>query len=186
MLRIILIIGILFSLTGCLSPTTLGISETEWQTYTPEQQKKIKSGYYEVLKTKVEKREEAGPLENTKLLVKISGGKTNMPPFTQLSEYKPVEFQLSNGSCRSIRLEREDGQQSVEVKACFQGKSLYIDPSAYDVSKKVGSIRLYYSPVWDRGFTFENVSSSGYAHLTNVNVTVKVLNSESDHEDSSS
>lgn len=182
MLRIILLVGMPLLLTGCLSPATLGISETEWQTYSPEQRDKIKTGYYEVLKSHSNVEEQSGELENSLLSVKISDGTAKMPPFTQPSAFKPVDFELTNGSCRTITLENLDGSQSVDVKACFQGKSLFIDPSAYEVSKKVGSIRLHYSPIWTRGFTYSHISSSGYAHLENVNVTVKVLTDNSDHQ----
>lgn len=174
MFRIILIVSMLFSLTGCLTPTTLGISETDWQNYSPEQRQKIKSGYYEVLKAHPSSDEESGALADSTLSVQLAEGTAKMPPFTQAIQFKPVDFQLSNGRCRTITLESLQGNESVNVKACFLGKSLFIDPSAYEISKKVGSIRLHYSPIWDRGFTYQHISSSGYAHLEDVNVTVKV------------
>jgi hypothetical protein len=168
--QVIVMLGVL-SLTGCATPGRLGISENEWQNYSPDQQAKIKAGYYELLRNKLDSTK--GIADGSVLHVKISGGQVNMPPFAQLYNYTPIEFDITSGESRTITFKEENGKKKVDVKALYSNKTLYLDPSRYDVMKRIGSIQLHYSPIWDRGFSYQNVSSSGYAHLTNVNVALR-------------
>jgi hypothetical protein len=182
MIRIIIILISLLPLVGCVTPMRLGISEAEWRNFSPEERDKIKSGYHEVSKSK--DFEDAMP-DGSNLHVRLYGGQVNMPPFSSLYRYTPIEFDIGNGQCQNVTLNSEEGDKKVTLKACYRGKTLYLDPSRYDVSKRVGSIQLHYSPIWDRGFTYQKVSSSGYAHLTGVNVALRKYdqNGPSERED---
>jgi hypothetical protein len=159
-------------LAACVTPMKLGISEAEWENYSPEQKQKIKKGYYYILKKSI-KNTEKGESDGTSLHVQVSGGKVNMPPFSSLSSYVPITFDLRSGDCQTVHVMEQSGDKKVPMKVCYYNKTLYLDPSRYDPDKGIGSIQLHYSPIWDRGFTYQGVSSSGYVHLTNVNVTVK-------------
>lgn len=154
----------------------LGISEAEWKNYSPDERQRIKSGYYEMLKGRYSE-EEKTTSDGTMVKVKVSDGQVDMPPFANLSSYIPVEFELQSGDCQNIELRQQNGNKKISMKACYLNKTLYLDPSRYDATKKLGSIQLHYSPIWDREFTYQNVSSNGYVHLTNVNVTVRKYDS---------
>lgn len=167
-------------LSACVTPGRLGIPEEQWNNYTAEERAKIKKGYYEILKDKLDKEKVTS--DGTIVQVKLSGGKANMPPFASLFPYHPVDFEVTSGDCQTVTLKEEGGDKTVKMRACYFNKTLYLDPSHYEVSKRFGSIQLHYSPIWDRGFTYQNVSSSGYVHLTNVNVSVKRLNDEPNSE----
>jgi hypothetical protein len=172
MLRILFLVTIGLLLSACVSPVGLGISEEQWRSYTPEQKEKIKSGYYEILKKRFHSEPKVAS-DNTYLHVAIFGGKVVMPPFSSMSDYLPVEFNVSSGECTTVKIKEAGSDKMMAMKACYQNNTLFLDPSRYDPSKRVGSIQLYYSPIWDRGFSYQNVSSSGYVHLTGVNVLIQ-------------
>jgi hypothetical protein len=179
--RLLFILILAFSLSGCASRVALGISESEWQNYSPDERHKMTASYFKMLKSKVYDSDQAGS-ENSAVAVCISGGQVKMPPaFNELYAYKPVEFVIANGDCVPVMVNQLKGDRSIKMQACYRNKTLYLDPSRYDFTKKFGSIQLHYSPIWKRGFTYQKVSSDGYVRLTNVDVAVKVVNhNESD------
>lgn len=169
MKRIILLL-ITLALSACVTPARLGISEAEWANLTPEQQAKIKDGYFEV------KKHRSGPdrivPDGSNVHLKVSSGKIG----ATACNYSSFEIDVQSGNCQTVKVKQLDGDKTVDVQACYYNKTVYLDPSRYDPNKSIGSIQLHCSPIWDRGFTYQNVSSSGYAHLTNVNVAVRRYN----------
>lgn len=172
MFRILITLTATFLLFACATPMRLGISEAEWNNFSPEEKSKIKKGYYEIQKTRLHSRETVIP-DGTKLHVTIYGGVVNVPPFANKVSYSPVEFDIENGTRQIVSIRELNGDNKISMIAAYQNKTLFLDPSRYDPEKKEGSIQLHYSPIWDRGFTYENVSSTGYVYLSKVNVTVK-------------
>lgn len=172
MYRILAIIVFVLPLAACVTPTKLGISEAQWQGYAPEERQRIKSGYYEILKDKFASDQKSAP-DGTSVSVRLAGGQTSMPPFAEKYRYAPIELNVFNGECQNTVLKEQNGDKTVKLQVCYIGKTLFVDPSRYDPAKRLGSIQLHYSPIWDRGFTYRNVSSTGYAQLKDVNVTVR-------------
>lgn len=169
MQRILLLLITLF-LVACVTPARLGISEAEWSNYTPEERAKIKQGYQETKRSKIV--EKITP-DGSVVKLQISGGQMNMPPFSGALDYSPFDVHVASGDCETVKVKERNGDKTVNVQICYYNKTVYVDPSRYDPSKSVGSIQLHYSPIWDRGFTYQHVSSSGYAHLNNVNIVVR-------------
>lgn len=169
--RIILLL-ITLALSACVTPARLGISESEWGNLTPEEQAKIKQGYFEVKKNKTAGQEKIIP-DGSVVHLRVSGGKVGMPPFASAYDYTPFEVDVHSGECQNINVKELHGDKTVGIQVCYFNKTVYLDPSRYDPNKSIGSIQLHYSPIWDRGFTYQNVSSSGYAHFNNVNVAVR-------------
>lgn len=170
-------------LSGCTSisiPTKLGISESEWEGLCKNKQQVLLSNYKKIteersgfLKESKNKKE-----DNIYLEVAIHSGKIAIPPFNNNHEdwqdYKPVKFNISEGECRDITLQHfSNNKINTELSACFYNNTLYLDPSHYDLEKKNGSININFSPLWLTGFSYKNISSSGYAKLNNVTVEIK-------------
>jgi hypothetical protein len=172
MFKIIIILIAFFSLSACVSPMRLGISEAEWRNYSPEERKKIKEGYYEILKNKFHDKEKVSA-DGSVIQVKVFDGQVNMPPFSHPTNYVPFEFEIPSGSSQTVIIKEQNGNKAVAMHAYYKNKTLFLDPSRYDTEKSLGSIQLHYSPIWDRGFTYQNVSSSGYVHLFHINVAVR-------------
>lgn len=172
MLRLFLACCAVVLLAGCsVAPETLGISEQQWNQYTPQKQQTIVANY--------EKVRANNNLANTTaagygtLHVGIANGKVMMPPFTASYKYTPIEFDIADGVCREVELHNLDVMKSVDLIACFKQNVLFLDPSFYELAKQKGSIRFYYSPLWESGFAYRNISSRGYARLQQVTVTIK-------------
>lgn len=173
-----IILGLLLALTGCatMSPNKLGISETQWASYTPEQKKEIIKNYHEVQKKQSNEQQNESDT-SSRIAVSIQGGKANDARTTTPMSYQPIHFEIASGQCnKSISVVAIDNpKQKTTFKACYKNNILYLDPSRYEVSKAQGSIQLPYQPVWKRGFTYPNISSSGFANFSNVSITIKVV-----------
>jgi hypothetical protein len=171
MYRIIILL-VALTLTACVTPARLGISEEQWSNYSPEEQEKIKEGYREAKKVRAPESEAVAP-DGSVVKLRISGGNVSMPPFTDTCQYTPVDLQVTNGGCAKVKIKELNGDKTVTMQVCYRNKTVYIDPSRFDPNKALGSIQLHYSPIWNRGFTYQGVSSTGYVHLTNANVVIR-------------
>ncbi len=170
MLRLISLLLIVLFLSACATPNTLGISKAEWNNYSPVEREKIKSGYYAILRGEGKIKKSVS--DGSRVQVKISGGKIKLPPFANLENYIATNFLIRDGQCKTVQISEATAKNTIPMKVCYLNKTLYLDPSRYEIEKSVGSIQLHYSPIWDRSFTYKDVSSSGYVHLTGVNITV--------------
>jgi hypothetical protein len=173
-------------LVGCSSiPTsqTLGISDSEWGKYSVEEQQQLMANYQqisdqkEVLTEKQSKQNKSSKAKqpmasNGSLVVGIHSGKVMMAPFTDWQEYKPVVFNIKKGECKEVLLAKSDASSQVELGVCYKEKTLYLDPSKYDLAKQFGSITFNYSPLWNQGFTYTNINSSGFVRLQDVTVEI--------------
>jgi hypothetical protein len=162
-------------LGGCAtSPTTLGISEAQWKSYSKAQKNEILQNYREIHNTQEPAQTSPSASDNdTTISITIQGGKIMMPPFTQAQEYLPVTFTMTNGRCKRLSVYQTNQTQAISLDACYQNKILYLDPSRYDITKSKGSLIFNSIPFWEHGFTYRDVSSSGYAQLTHVDITIK-------------
>lgn len=178
MLRI-LVIFIFFVLTACstFTPETIGISSSEWNNYSPAKQQEIINNHNDLVNSA---RLEAPETSNNSCLqVNISDGAALMPPFTAEYPYYPASIKLADGTCKTVILTaKEEGDRQITMCACYFNNALFLDPSLYEKDKKFGSIRMRYSSLWDDGFTYHKVTSSGYVHLQDATVTVKHLSAE--------
>lgn len=170
MKRIVLLL-VTLALGACVTAERLGIPEEQWDSYSPEEQAKIKSGYEEVKKHKAV-AEKIVP-DGSIVQLKVSDGKIGIPPFDASYDYTPFNVEVASGDCKTVKVKQAQGEKTVAVQICYYNKTVYLDPSRYDPNKAVGSIQLHCSPIWDRGFTYQHVSSTGYARLANVNVAVR-------------
>lgn len=162
----------LLAACATVTPDSLGISQTQWSQYSPEQKKEMGQGYREVQKQAKRKQEQSS---NSTLSVTIYGGRALLPPFTDLQDYQPIAFTINAGDC-NIKVpvvEKSNPQIKTTLKACYINDVLFMDPSPYLPSQAQGSIQLHHMPIWSRGFTYPGISSTGLVKLTNVNVSIK-------------
>jgi hypothetical protein len=167
-------------LLGCAinTPEKLGISNLEWMSYSQDRQKSLLADYAQMQKElagkEEEKKEDYKISIGTYLEVSIFGGKIMFPPsFINWQNYEPVRFVVFKGECSNIPIMQiSDSDSKTELGVCFQDNVLYLDSSHYDLTKKMGSVTIYSSPLWLNGFTYKDISSTGYVRLSNVNVEV--------------
>jgi hypothetical protein len=164
--------------TAPFSPYELGISNKTWQKYTPEEQQTILQKNQTMMAT-MNNQTASG---NSCLTVTIADGKCVMPPlFTKKSPFKPVTFNISEGTCSPFELKAAndqkivtpDTQRSITAYACYKNGVLMIDPSKYETDKMYGTVRIYKTPLWQETFTYSNINTSGFAKLQMTKVTIQ-------------
>jgi hypothetical protein len=187
-ITIIIVNILLLALAGCASgnkfaPQMIGMSEAQWQKYSLEKRTQIMADYREISLTdqaedlEVEKIKKASHSDETfeTLEVKFAGGTALMSPFEAGNRYafEPAVAYIIAGTCQNVWLVMPDNSNRVVVRSCYRNKILSLDASFHDPAKRDGTFTILYSPLWERGFTYRNVSSDGHAKLKNVSVTVK-------------
>jgi hypothetical protein len=166
------LLGLLFCLAGCaVKPEDLGISQQKWAKYSESQQQKILDNYKTIVEAK--DKEQHSQVTDNWLRVTIQDGLVKMPPFTKRYNYVSVTFRIQDGTCQQVLLHTYNKKHSVNLDCCYKNNVFLLDPSRYEANKADGSIRLYYSPLWQNGFVYKNVSSDGYLYLHNVTVKVQ-------------
>lgn len=169
-------------LVGCASitPGKLGVSESEWSNYSPEQRAKLSADYQQAQNMRRAQLQQAR-VGDSLLEVNIQGGRAALPPHLGLQAYQPVIFRIREGDChREIPIISEiSPQQRAMMMVCYSDRVLYLDPSPYDLDKLYGSVLLRFMPTWRRGFTYPGVNTTGLVHLTDVNVSIRELSSSS-------
>lgn len=163
-------------LAGCaISPQKLGISEQEWLGYSDAQREKLLADYQQVVAVEEQQAENEKNIreDNTDSIdVMIYGGEAMMPPFTEWYEYQPVTFNLIKNTCSDAVLNQSNGESKVSLRTCYKDNIFYLDLSRYDLTKNNGAISFSSSPLWQEGFEYSGVSSSGYVRLKNVTVKI--------------
>jgi len=154
-----------------VGPQQLGFSQSQWQSMNKTRQQQLLGNYNQIKQAKQSLTVYKGPDIN----VSVKEGTAMMPPFLRPQEYLAASFRIKPGQCRNIRLRDADSSNSVNLRACYNGLVLTMDPSHYDLMKSAGTMRFPYNPIWKRGFTYTDVSSSGYVRLNQATVNVKAI-----------
>lgn len=168
-------------LAGCAIgyPAKLGISQSDWSQYSPEKKDQLMSSYEEAQTRKKSEHIRAG---SGLLFVNIHDGKVLLPPYTTLVTYEPVAFRIKQGDCgKKIPVTGNEGGKKGKLEVCYKDDTLYLDPSPYDPALALGSLQLLYMPVWKRGFTYPNVTSTGLLKLTHTQIYVHELQPGNDN-----
>ena len=177
MIRFLLIVFSFLLLSACaVTPNQLGISQSEWNQYSEQQRQQIKHDYHQAQKVKHGMHAKRG---NSVLVVRIQGGQVLMPPYTSLQPYQAASFNIKAGECnvKIPLVQLNNSAQKTSLNVCYTNDVLYFDPSPYDPNLAKGALQFAYMPVWKRGFTYSNISSTGFTKLTNATVFVKELSS---------
>jgi len=183
----------LLSLSACstFSPQAFGISEAEWKTYDQEKQQELLNLYKQQEEQKKIEARQAKAQKNkvftnakNKLIVSVTGGKAIMPPFTSwyaYQQYRPLA--IGPEACADTILQKVPFNPKVKPKenelimlhACYIKGTLFLDPSRFEANKMAGTASFRFSPLWDRGFTYDHITTSGYVRLKNANITIRSI-----------
>lgn len=164
------------SLLGCAmntlnpasAPDELGISQRQWNQFSAEKQSSILSDAALVRGPETL----ADNTPSSTVAVTVNGGTALFPPFTQSSAYAPLQFTLTNDTCKNIAIKQQSGKTTTHMKACYINNSLYLDPSPYRITFQYG-IRLPASSLWDRGYTYHAINTFGFVQLKDVQIHIK-------------
>lgn len=103
------------------------------------------------------------------LNVHIQNGKIAAPSGTPQT-YQPINFSIANGECQEINISLVNNE-AFPLRACYRKNILFLDAKKFGEGK---STRFYYSPLWQQGFTYPNITTNGPAHLMNVDIRLKL------------
>ena len=98
-----------------------------------------------------------------------------MPPGFEKSAYRALTFTLNRNECKQVPIRGLDNNHKIDFGVCYYKNFLYLDPSRYEVKQRLGTVQIPMSPLWNRGFTYNKIKSSGYARLANADITIKYL-----------
>lgn len=110
------------------------------------------------------------PVAHNSIKVKIQNGTAISPSNASAQTYQPVNFDLANDECKKIALNLANSE-TFPLQACYKGNILSLD------TKTKPATRFYYSPLWQQGFTYPNMTSSD-SRLRNVDVRIKVVSAK--------
>jgi hypothetical protein len=177
----VLMLTVIF-LTACstvITPQDIGFSQNEWQNYSPIYQQQFLENYKQINEELQVLNTSPNVLSKSALYVQINGGLAMMPPFTVLKKFKPVQFVINQDECSETILEEDGiGEGKVAMLNCYLGNKLFLDASRYDLTRKHGSITLVYSPLWQKGYTYTGVNSTGYVRFANSSLKIKTVLSQ--------
>lgn len=176
MIRYAVVAGSVLLLAGCMSTQQqLGLSEQQWQSMSPPARQAALRNYQAIKsQPQVPQKVYDGPV----LGIWMLDGYAYMPPFDQAYAFQATYFRIAPGQCQRVPLRGIDYNKSTKLSVCYDGLRLALDPSHYDLSRSHGTVYFDYNPVWKRGFTYANVSSSGYASLSRTSISIKALKSK--------
>ncbi len=160
------------ALTGCVSNADMGINNDQWRLLNDKQKQNFTAHYRENKDFQKHRQYQPGP---TRITVRIRNGTANVTPSFDASRFYATKFQLRDGQCKRVPLIAVQKSGQANLTACFTNQVLSLDPSRYKVKDREGTLFLNYNPVWLHGFTYYGVSSSGYAGLSGVDITVNSM-----------
>lgn len=169
------IVLLLLVFAGCATyPENLGLSQSEWNGLDQSQQEQIVATAKKLEAETVGINKKKKPIVSASMLnVKVYNGSVVMPPFVSWVSYKPESFAIAKGECKDVMMHASEGENQVALRSCYKENILYIDASHYDPAKKYGSITITSSPLWQQGFAYTHLSSSGHVKLKDVTVEIK-------------
>jgi hypothetical protein len=163
-------------LNGCTSNAQqMGVSEAAWQAMTAKQRAQMQSGYAQIKQFFYDADRNSVIYDAPPISVLLIKGTAMMPPFNQPYPLQSAYITLSPGPCRQLELKSSDHSHQVDMRLCYNGLRLAIDPSHYEVSKRQGTVYFYYTPLWTNGFTYTAVNTSGYVRLHGVDINIKAV-----------
>lgn len=109
------------------------------------------------------------------LSVHIEGGQMIIPPTKTPQNYLPVTYQIANGQCQKVKITSANSSTATTVlQTCYLNNILSLDANRFNINHN--ALRFHPIPLWQQGYTYQNISSNGPARLTNVAVTIKIGN----------
>lgn len=160
------------TLAGCMSNAKrLGLSEAEWQAMPKTKQAKLLADYYRVNnhlgRTKRRYRHHDGP----SLQVAIREGTVAVWPYKVRQAYQPLNFAIHQHQCIQVPVTTSAG--NTELGVCYYGHILHLDPSKYEADKEEGSLQFFRNSLWQAGFDYQPIKSTGYVRFDQAHMTVR-------------
>jgi hypothetical protein len=173
-------------LSGCTSPAMLGLNKNQWGRLSPEQQKTYMSNYHAITANLIHNSPSSSaqslkihtkPTALTTMLPDINltvvSGQAAFAPDFKFMPISPLHVHLQDGLCQWALLQSDNQKKSSKLWFCYIQKSVGIDPSLYKIEKAFGTAFIDMNPLWNRGFTYQHIYTSGYTKLSDATITIQ-------------
>lgn len=176
MIRAMLLILTALMVSACSSPyQELALPKVAWQGYSAHRKAALLQAHQSVLKIRQAQAKKAKIYAGPDISIYIYNGTAKMPPYTNRYHFSTVRVRFKPGQCKDVPLTSIDTNHHVLLKACFDGLQLAVDPSPYRLDAATGSLFFPYNPLWERGMTYDHLSSQGRVALKGASLTIKAL-----------
>lgn len=103
--------------------------------------------------------------------VTVNGG-TVAPKGTSPSTYQPITIFVPQGLCNKTTVLSSNSTKLTQVSACYKDNILSLDPERFSFNMTRNAISFYAIPLWQSGFTYQNISTHGEAHFQGATVSI--------------
>jgi hypothetical protein len=171
-LKKILLLLCAATISSCsISSEQLGISKKRWKQYDKQEQERIVSGHRYISQT-IKKNVFAAP-GNSCLKITIKDGRAIMPPFTDSYAFSPITFKIQERACKNTTLYAVNINKHTSILACYSNDILLLDPSPYEINKRYGTASIHHSLLWNDGFNYTNINTSGFTRLQHATIFIQ-------------
>ncbi len=174
LLSVITLLSLLL-MSCAVTPKQLGISQSTWKSYTPLKKQKLEEKYKMI--RAIDKRAQFKNFTADPIEVRIQHGLIWFPPFQRARAFQPIQMIVRANECEQVPVYATAGtassRQKTVLSVCYLGDVLYLDGSYINQQDAVGSLSISPIPLWQLGFCYHHLSSTGYIRLTDVDVCVK-------------
>ena len=174
MLRLCYLLLLCLVLSGCSSMSDkIGVSQQQWQMMPKQTQQHYEKMFKELALVHVDY---PGIVTKNAIEVNIVGGTAMFPHFKYASSYQPIYFSLFSGQCKYVTIfSSHTVVQKTQLYACYDHKTLALDPSRFNKMTINGSLIFTYNPAWQDGFQYNKLDSHGYVRFHDSYFTLHVV-----------
>lgn len=165
------------ALEGCshsqprfIQPAEIGIPLQKWrQMSVAERELKIES-YKNVRDFEVR----IPAYQSAPLRITVSHGEAKFPPEFVSYPFQESSIVIQSGTCADLPLYAiSEPKLSTLLHLCFNGWTVFLDPSRYDMELSRGTFASNRRPQWEDGFLFKNLHTKGYVGLEHTDLEIK-------------
>lgn len=109
------------------------------------------------------------------LTVMVSDG-TVAPKGSAPTSYQPIKMFVPMGLCNRATVFSNNKVKLSQVTACYKNNMLSLDPERFSFNMTRNAISFYPIPLWQSGYTYQNISSHGALHFQGATVSIIAKN----------
>lgn len=159
-------------LGGCQSfSQSVGLSDREWA-YTPALQKMAMLNNHINNKGNWCQKQTFVNHAQAPIFIELESGYASLWPGKVNKPIEPLRLLLKPGDCVNVALQSKDHQHQSQLDLFYDGRSLILDPLFYDYASSNGTLQIDKHPLWLNGFSYSNLSTTGYASLNKLKLTI--------------
>jgi|GEM_PF-3357262 len=178
--QLLAVAALIAYLSGCANPNALGLNNNQWQRLTPAQQKTYSKNYHSIktnlAKQNKQKSATANFIDDNGLPdvdLTILNGQAAFAPTFNFQPIAALHIHLKYGMCQSALLSAQQSNQKATLWFCYLNKMIGIDPSFYNLKQAWGTVFIDANPLWNHGYSYKHVYSSGFVRLSNATIKIQ-------------